>query len=174
VEIGSAARLKEFQGQLTAHVEVPLPPEQIFKHVLQATGKTWHTPEGHRWKIRQARMGHGQFRLQIEATIPRPDVNKEMIMQTEQTLYELQPGGSWEPIGLEAGRLAVLDGRGRPCKLLDIEGHRANYHENGIVQHMTFTFHTHWGLFKPARLLYRGRRTFAIDVPFAFKDVPLP
>ncbi len=48
------------------------------------------------------------------------------------------------------------------------------FNNNGIAQAVHLTFQPREGQADPARLVYTGRRTVMVEIPFVLRDVPLP
>ncbi len=78
-------------------------------------------------------------------------------------------GASDEPVS--ALNFSLLDEQGKEFKVerASNTGKRA-----GAARELELAFKPADGQGDPAKLVYRGRRTSVVEVPFAFKDVPLP
>ena len=75
--------------------------------------------------------------------------------------------------GADKSGFSVIDAKGKPMLLERIQGQTGRRLVVGPREY-TLVFMSSHGQPKPAKLVYSGRRTVLIEVPFTLKDVPLP
>ena len=71
-----------------------------------------------------------------------------------------------------AEQLSLLDARGRKIPLVDSTSPAVN--GTGKAWEFTLVYRSDAGQGEPSRLVYTGRRSATLEVPFTLKDVPLP
>jgi hypothetical protein len=170
--------LKELRGTLSAQVQTPLQPLITVDQVLLAVGQTFKGPDGESLKVVEAgRQPDGLMRLRIQVEGPIQGqvilgrggfrVNRVVVMN----------GGGRIGVNREwdggSSTLSLLDATGKSVPLVRAE---SNLVPSGtsVAQEHQLSYQPAAVQSEPAALVYRGRRTVVLDIPFTLKDVPLP
>src|SRR5439155_227842 len=90
----------------------------------------------------------------------------------EEGLLALRGRGLPVPPPVRAGQLTLLDGRGR--KVPPAGSPVPAVGSGGAAWDFTLVYQPTADQGEPARLVYTGRRTVTLEVPFTLEDVPLP
>lgn len=167
-------RLRELRGSVAAWVRPPAEPLVEVAAVLKATGQSVRGRDGTVLKVSQVETeADGLCRLRVTVTPPPPvsdlippGARVRWIDRRTRGRVLLSPKAADQPF-------ALLDQGGRPLPLaageyvLDADGQARSYT-------LTFRPARDQARVGPgARLVYRGRRTVFVEVPFVFKDVAL-
>lgn len=167
-----AARLRELHGVLAAYVQSPQEALVTIDNILEAAGKTAQGPDGSFVKVLDAqRLGDGRVQVKVQVRAPEnrgglgPFVARGM-----RRLVVMNRGGGIDP---GTTGLALLGPKGETFRAARAEGQApALGIDPGGVREYTVTFQAE-GTVEPARLVYSGRRSVLIEVPFTLKDIPL-
>ncbi len=170
-----AKTLREVEGVVTAQTEVG--PEALITvdNVYQAAGRTWTAEDGTTLKI-------------VDAT--RGDDGKVQVRAELQTAAVLQVGGvlvgrvGRRPVNgrgpanareVEAAALplTLLDGAGQRVPLQSVKSAQ-DVNGFGMPHELVLTFEPKAGQADAVKLIYTGKRTVLLDIPFTLKEVPLP
>jgi hypothetical protein len=170
--------IKEMHGVVTVQVQTPLEPLLSVDNVLGATGKTVHGPYGGALKVIDVqREKNGQINLHVHLETPQQDgdgawdvmpgargrrINRAIIMWRMNQTFQEMPD------------LRLLDAKGQPWKKVEAP-RQPNGVLPGVISAQEFEpkFQPGAGQAEPARLVFMGRRTLILDVPFTLRDVPL-
>jgi hypothetical protein len=175
----SAKTIRELHGLVTVQVQTPLQPLLTVDNVLQSAGQAVSGEHGGLLKVGEVtRAKNGQIHLKVHLEPPP---------QEGDPVNDLMPGGRarrinralvmWRMAQMpqEVHDLRLLDARGQPWQRVD-----DTVHPNGVIvgavgaaQDYEPTFRPAPGQAEPARLVYMGRRTLILEVPFTLRDVPL-
>src|SRR5262249_21492314 len=110
-----------------------------------------------------------RVRFQIETAPRTMDAGSTLPASTVMIVNGKQVGQpNEEP--LSALNFELLDGKGKPVTVVRAinTGKRA-----GMARELELTFQPEDGQEEAARLVYTGRRSALVEVPFTLKDVPL-
>jgi hypothetical protein len=160
----------EMKGQFTVESKTTNQALILVNDVLKARGKTIRGAWGGSIKvIDMARDKDGnhqiRFRLETPATTAAGMANLNQARVWDLASGQLKTGA---PNSSEESKLALVDARGATFPVIGSSW----INNNGtIIQ--TLIFKAESGR-RPARLVFWGRRTVNVDVPFAFKEVKLP
>jgi hypothetical protein len=167
-------RLRELRGSVAAWVRPPAEPLVEVGAALKATGKSVRGRDGTVLKVNQVETeADGLCRLRVTVTPPPPvsdlippGARVRWIDRRTRGRVLLSPKAADQPF-------ALLEEGGRPLPLaageyvVDADGQARSYT-------LTFRPARDQARVGPgARLVYRGRRTAFVEVPFVFKDVAL-
>jgi hypothetical protein len=142
------------------------------EEILNAAGRSVPGRDGSSVRVTHAACDAGQFQVKVELTLPPRDV----IVGGMPARVVLVNRGGWfgrsvpSAPTLGADGLLVLDAQGRKLPMEISEGRLAN--GNGMAWEYTLTGSTEQG--GPVRLVYSGRRSLSVEVPFTLKGLPLP
>jgi hypothetical protein len=173
-------RLRELQGRITARVQTPPQPLMTVDNVLKAAGRTVHGSNGGSIKVLDvSRQPGGEVKLHVQIAsgtgmgiwmnrgVRRRVVwaagGRRMIV-TEDTSDQAAPTLALQDA---KGRAFVME-QPRPLNFM------RNFPAGEVVEEMDLVFHPRSGQGPPAKFVYSGPRTVAIDIPFKLKDVALP
>jgi hypothetical protein len=171
-------RLKELEGLITAQVQTP--PEALLRveDVLRATGETVRGPHGGWLKVIDvSRDATGTVKVHGEIAYPPSEEGPPAWLLNNfngrlgQVMFFAGPNGN--PV--EVPNLELQDTRNLPFQRLE----QAAMHVAAQAQtdprprDFRLTFQPRPGQTDPARLVYVGRRTLILEVPFTLKDVAL-
>jgi hypothetical protein len=182
--------LKVLQGTLPIRLQTA--PEALITvdKVLKATGKTVKGTRGGSIKILKAgKDDNGDYRIQLQLEKPAgvieggvgafapggigigaPGARGGFAIKAIGNVAVGGPAIGAFPNFVGSGGLSLVDAKGRPFLLV---GMSVQANGQGPVE-QTLTFRPIQGQTEPARLIFTGRRTVNVDVPFAFKNVKLP
>jgi hypothetical protein len=170
-----ARRLREVRGTLALRVQPA--PEQLVTvdGILQAAGRTVRGGDGSALKVTDVRREEdGRVKLAVEvAPAPRDVILGGVparILLTTRGARGAQGLAVPPPVAVE--QLALLDEQGRGATLEGSTGPTVN--GSGKAWEFSLVYRTVPGAGEPSRLVYTGRRSVTLDVPFTLKDVPLP
>jgi hypothetical protein len=163
--------LKEVRGVVAAMVQTEERALITVDNVLKSAGRTFMGDDGESLKLTEVnRHPDGDVDLRIELTDP----------SSANTLWAMR-GGVMRPNRFRRG-LAAMDNT-PPANLLlqDAAGQTLPQRSreealaiNGNTLARVIVLGYHSGLSEPNKLVYSGRRTIIIEIPFTLKDVPLP
>jgi hypothetical protein len=164
--------LKELTGIIAAQVQTP--PQTIItvENILKSAGRTFAGEDGQLLKLVEVgRQDNGDVRLRIDLTDFTPT----------NTFWAMR-GGVMRPnrpfrralAGMEStspANLLLQDANGQsfPQRSRD---EAFGFNGDTVTRCIVSTYHS--GLGEPSKLIYSGRRTILIEIPFTLKDVPLP
>jgi hypothetical protein len=164
--------VSELEGVVTAQVRTP--PEELLRvdNVLDAAGRTAAGPHGGRLKVLDiSRDAGGVVRVHGEITYPPAEEGPPnwpgVGVPGQQVVFFVRPV---EPVEVPA--VELRDTRGEPFQRL--KAARGPGPADGASREFRLTFAPRAGQTGPAQLVYVGRRSVLVDVPFRLKDVPLP
>jgi hypothetical protein len=170
-------RLKELQGSIALQVQTPPEPLVTVDRLLEAVGQTVQGDDGSSVRLTEVRReGDGQVLLQVEvAPAPRDlffDGLPVRIVMTNRGPRRGPVQGMLVPPVVGAGQLTLLDARGGKVPLAD--GTIPAVSASGKGWEFILAYRPGPGQGEPSRLIYTGRRSATVEVPFTLKDVPLP
>jgi hypothetical protein len=163
-------KLRELRGSVAAWVRAPAEPLVEVVAVVKAEGVSARGRDGTVLKVNKVESeADGLCKLQVAVTQPTPvsdlippGARVRWIDRNTRGRVLLSPKGADQPF-------ALLDEGGRPLKFAAGE----YVVKDGTTRAYTLTFTPTGDQKQPARLVYKGRRTAFVEVPFAFKDVSL-
>ena len=169
--------LKDLEGVVSARVMTPPQSLIAVDNVMQAGGRSLQGPNGESLTVMDAARtpaGEIKIKLRLEdsrngwmAMNRRGNVivrrNNQIVMRGGITNESLLPADSGFFLYDSQGKAIRQKGRGVELMALG----------NGVTQEMTLIYEPDNGQAKVAKLVYSGRRTVIVDIPFALKDVPL-
>jgi hypothetical protein len=171
---GSARRLQELQGTFALQVQAPPEPLRTVEPILGAAGRSFPGHHGSAVRVVEVRRGEeGTIHLRLEVTPPP----RELLLPGMPARISFVNWGRWwgrgDPppvpsVGPE--NLMLLDAVGKKVAV----NFGAGRPVNGGFWELTLACPASSDHGPPARLLYSGRRTLSVEVPFTLKDVPLP
>lgn len=166
-----AGVLQEVKGVVAAQVQTSPQALITVDNILKSTGHTFLGENGESLKVLEAdRQANGDVHLRVELT----DASSQ-----NNTLWAMR-GGVLRPNRRRA--FAAMENM-PPANLLLEDGSGQNFparshHEdmvingNTLARAITVTYHCGSG--EPRKLVYSGRRTIVIEIPFTLTNVPLP
>jgi hypothetical protein len=180
-----AQALKELSGVLTAQLLTQPQPLMVADSLDQAVGKTFKGDGDGSIKILsvQAEKEQTTIRLMLE----QPSYDKVVPLQPN-VLAGMAPQGAAPLQGVKSAihhgfmdsfnGLSIQDDKGNMLPL-DVRQARMQMNfvqqGNGVPkQILTCTLVGLHGKSRPAKVVYLGRKRVTVEIPFAFKDVPLP
>jgi hypothetical protein len=174
--------LREISGTIAAQIQTPVKELATIENILQSAGRAVKLPESETLKVLEVeRDSSGAIRLRL---------------RLEDGLLGIAGGGlrgrmAWGPNGrvvknwvvLRAGRIQetvdasalhflLVDAKGQSFRLVG-KGSELAAGARGLAQEITLMYRPRQGQAEAARLVYSGRRTVLVEVPFALKNVPL-
>jgi hypothetical protein len=170
-------RLKELHATLALRALTPSEPLVTVDSVLRAAGQSFKGDDGSSLKVIEVLCeNEGQVKLRVEvAPAPRDlvvDGLPARILLMNRGLRRGPVQTTFIPPVVCAEQLSLLDGRGRPIPLAErvppeLDG-------TGKAWEFNLVYRAGPGQGGPSRLVYTGRRSVTLEVPFTLKDVPLP
>jgi hypothetical protein len=167
-------RLKELEGALALRVLAPEEPLLTLDGVREA-GKSGKGRDGSALKVVEFhREAGGAVRLRVEV-VP---AGRDLFFAGAPARIILTAGGRWRGRGLPvpppvaAGQLLLLDEHGRKIPLAGSPVPTVG--GGGTAWDFTLEYQPGPEQGEPSRLVYTGRRSVTLEVPFLLEDVPLP
>jgi hypothetical protein len=162
--------LKEVHGTIAARVEAPAEPLMTVDNILKAAGKRVEGPDGGFLKVLDVTLGDDAYaiRLQLQAPGGQLLMGGPPFARRGRVVVVRDSSGA----GGDGTVFSIIDAKGKPMPLERIQG-QAGRRLVGPREYTLF-FTPGRGQPKPAKLVYSGRRSVVIEVPFTLKDVPLP
>jgi hypothetical protein len=171
-------KLREIRGVLFARIQTPHEPLIRADKILQAEGKTFQGPENSQLKIHEARRSD-KGKIDIRVTVRPPAMGQDPTGILQGAVFVRRFNGRMAFMAQPEGEsptaqknLALQDARGRSFQLISSE---ESTQVNGmeITQEFRLKYQSKPGMDEPAQLVYSGQRLVTVEIPFAFKDVPL-
>jgi hypothetical protein len=165
-------RLREISGTIAAQVRTA--PETLVSvpRILDAAGQTKAGADGSSLQVIEAkRTESGQYRIRVSVTSALPELVSGGVPARLVVVGQVRgprEGGAVSPEGAE---FALLDARGRRFPLDSVEVLGAV--GQALRHDFTLYYNPPPDQAAPAQLMYTGRRTVIVTVPFTFRDVPL-
>lgn len=163
--------LKNLTGIITAEIEMPSETVVAVPGVLEAAGRTVKGPHGgsiRMVEVRPLAEGHLSVKVVVER-IPRGlDLAMPLPITTTVIINGRAVGG--EANLLDAENFALLDARGTAFRVVKAIG---TGRTEGLAAEYELEYQPEKGQGRAESFVYRDRRTVILDVPFAFKNVPL-
>jgi hypothetical protein len=177
------ARLgKQVEGVITAQMQTPLETLLTIDNPLQAAGQSVEGPQGASMKLIEAiREPNGQIKVRVQLAPPVEDPGVAAAAFGRNARFwaiNRAAMGMRLTETAEMARLQLRGAHGQPFALvadsssLDPQAF-VNGPNQGPQEHR-LTFQPAEDRGDPAQLVYLGRRTVVVEVPFTLKDVPLP
>jgi hypothetical protein len=165
--------LKEVKGVVAGQVETASQAILTIDDILKSAGRTVMSEDGESLQLVEAhRQPDGDIQLRVEFT-DASSTNAPWVMRRGV----LRPPNGVVRRGLEDGtsptNLLLQDGDGHNFPLRNRE-QDVGIKGNALTRQITLTYRADTGLGEPSKLVYFGRRTLIIEIPFTLKDVPLP
>jgi len=169
--------LKELTGTISAHVLTPPQALITVDGIAHAGGETIHGPNGESltvMNVDQTPKGEVRIKLRLEGSPARWNGNNAVrgnIIIRRNGMVWRGAGGSEGPLsGDNSFRLYDSQGqsirqKGRGVEMVAVG--------NGITEELTLIYEL-GDKAKADKLVYSGRRSVMVDVPFTLKNVPLP
>jgi hypothetical protein len=173
----SSQRLAELTG--TAVAQVQTAPEALLtvENVLKAVGKSVKGAGGHTLQVLEAaQKPDGDIDLRVEVNNPNVRAGGGRINVIRGARIVRVGGGGMAVDTSEASgpmSPALYDAKGYRFPLRRMET-RHIVKGNEWVQEFHLTYQADRGRVDSARLVFTGRRTTVLEIPFTLKDVPLP
>jgi hypothetical protein len=172
-----AALLKVCKGSLATQIQTPQETLITVDNILKAAGKTVKGARGGSIKVIEAvkdEIGRYTIRFKLENPSGVDDSGGDIRaarFRNRAMRLRVRGGGRIMVMGgyPSSEGLTLLDGKGRPLQLVGMSASGMN----GVFE-QSLTFRATQGQGEPVKLVYSGRRLVTVDVPFVFKDVPLP
>jgi hypothetical protein len=172
-ETTSSERLKELTGTIAAKVRTPLETLATVDNVLKAAGRVVPTIDGSAMQVIEAApTEEGQYRIRVALTSPAPELVNDGVPARLMVLSRGWRGRGAAALSADAAGMVLLDAQGRRFSLAsgEIQGALAK----GIREELSLLYQPLPDRSPPARLLYTGRHTLTIALPFTLRDVLLP
>ena len=164
--------VKELEGVVTAQVRTP--PEELLRvdNVLEAAGRTVPGPHGGWLKVVEvSRDDGGVVKVHGEIAYPPNEEGPPSWLGPgvagRQVVFFVRPAVPGPVPAVE-----LRDAQGHPFGRL--EAFRGTGPADGGPGDFRITFRPRPGQTAPAQLVYVGRRSVLVDVPFVLRNVPLP
>jgi hypothetical protein len=187
-----AKAVKELQGKVCLQVQTPPEPLIAVENILKANGETVKGPSGGAIKILEIKQdANGQVNVRLTLELPPPEVGDTgdavagargfgRGFRINRAVMRMR-GGVAET---EAPEIELFDAQGQPFQRTSATAGPSQAGVAGVglpgvgfiggPLDYQLTFVPRPGQAEPARLVYNGRRTVTIDVPFKLENVPLP
>lgn len=164
-------RVKELEGVLTAQVQTPAEPLLSVEDVTRAVGKTEPGPHGGWLRVAAAsRDANGVVKVQGQISYPpSEEAPPAWANGFGRVMFFVGPGG----VNQEVPNLELRDTRGVAYRRLEPAQGPGQGVTDPRPHDFRLTFQPRPGQTEPAQLVYVGRRTLLVQVPFALKDVAL-
>jgi hypothetical protein len=170
--------LKEVKGVFAAQVQTPPQTILAMDNILKSRGRTVVGDDGESLKLSALqRQPNGDVYAQVELT----DASTANVVWAMRRGV-LAPNGGRGPGRGRRGSGTVDNSPQTTLVLQDAHGHSfplAHQTEDPVVnanilsRQISCTYNSRADLGEPSKLVYTGRRTIIIEVPFSLKDVPL-
>jgi hypothetical protein len=172
--------LKEVKGVFAAQVQTVPQTILAVDNLFKSIGRTVEGDDGESLKLTAAeRQPNGNVHVQVELN----DASTANVVWAVRRGV-LRPngvrlangGGRRGPIAADTSNpttLVLQDADGHSFPLLD-QNEDPVINGNILTKRISCTYQPRTGLGEPSKLVYSGRRTMIIEVPFTLKDVPLP
>jgi hypothetical protein len=178
-----AGVIKELEGIVSAQAQTPVEALVTVESPLEAAGKTVQGPHGGWLKVLEAsREPGGRVNLRVQLQPPAQEAveSGQAAWGGRGRMWRMNRVVFWG--GQEGGPTADLELRsadGQPFQRLDGgngpgPGWGGMPVQNQGPQEYRLVFQPNAGQGEPVQLIYRGRRTVIVEVPFTLKDVALP
>lgn len=171
----TSRRLKELHGSVALLVQTAAEPLVTVDRILQAAGQAVRGADGTSLRLLEVRRTEeGPLTLRIELTPPPWD----LFVGGLPARVFLVEGGWWRGRGMQmpqpvhADQLVLLDTHDQKVSRISTGGPTAN--GSGTAWELTLVYQPGPDQGEPARLVYSGRRSPTLEVPFTLRDVPLP
>jgi hypothetical protein len=174
----SVQRLKELEGVVTAQVQTPMEPLLRVEDVTRAVGQTIRGAHGGWVKVVElSRDANGTVRVRGQVAYPPSDeappawLLNSVNPRFGQMVFFAGPNGNQ----VEVPNLELHDTRGLPFQRLEQPQMQmaGQTMPDPRPRDFRLTFQPRPGQTDPAQLVYVGRRTLILEVPFSLKDVTL-
>jgi hypothetical protein len=172
--------VKELEGLLTCQVQTPLEPLIAVENVLKAAGTTAEGVDGGTIKVVDVkRETNGQVKLKVVIQAPGQDADfmggfgVGRAVRINMAVMKMRVNGV--QAAANAGNLELRDDRGVPFQLVSAGAQQqaqVMMAGQGVVE-QELVFQPNAAQGSPAKLVYLGRRTVTVEVPFSLKDLPL-
>jgi hypothetical protein len=156
--------LKELTGNLTA--QLLSPPEALIKidNLLNAAGKEAKGANGGKVEVVAVnKQNNGDVKVQIRV---------ENVNNVNNNIIRAQPPAG-TGFNTNQGVATVQDAKGKAFQFVGQTYHASRFNNGVITQEVTLTFRPN-GAGEAAALVFNGHRMLSMQVPFTFKDLPLP
>jgi hypothetical protein len=174
-------RLSELEGRVTAKVQTPPQPLMTVENILKAAGRTVHGPNGGSIKVLDvSRQQNGEVKLRVQIAsgtasgiwVNRGFARRRAVWAAGGRRMIITEDSGDQP----APTLALQDAKGHPFAMVGTQHMSVmrNWPAGEIVEEVELVFRPRDNQGAPARFVYSGPRTVAIDIPFKLKDVALP
>lgn len=177
--------LTELKGNLTVQAMSTTQTLVQVDKILQAAGRTVNGANGCSLQIQgMEKQKNGTYRLQLHLDLP-PGANaanplngaiQAQAGMVQQIQIQINGGvvvGNMNP-NHTAGLPELFDAKGQKYQLVNMPSRSLRVVNGAVSQTVTLVFRGYEGLGEPDRLVLTGQRTVTVQVPFAFRDVPLP
>ena len=166
-------RLTELAGTLAAQVRTPPEPLAAVDNILRAAGQTVRGADGSSLRVIEIEtVDEGQYRIRLALTSQAPELVRGGVPARLVVLTRAWWGRGMGAVAPEAIGFVLVDGRGRRYSPANVEAQGAL--AEGLRHEFSLLFEPLPDQAVPARLVYTGRRTVTVEVPFILRDVPLP
>jgi hypothetical protein len=163
---------KEVKGIVAAQVQTHEQPLITVENIITCAGRTFVGDEGESLKVMEAtRNPDGDVSLRIELADPSSSANALLAMRGGVMGRGRFRRGLAVMESLPAANLVLYDAAGQ---VLPPQNRDDGTTFNGNMPARVITLRYHCGVSEPGKLVYSGRRTIIIEIPFTLKDVPLP
>jgi hypothetical protein len=169
--------LKEVKGIVAAQVETAPQALITVENLFASAGKTFRGEDGESLKVIEAsRQVGGDVQVQLEF-IDSSSANAQWIVR--RGMMRPRRGGfgmgrrGWIEDNSPPPNLLLQDANGHNFPLRNRDRDDVSIRGNGLVREITLTYCGGLGLGEPKKLVYSGRRTILVEIPFTLKDVPV-
>jgi hypothetical protein len=170
--------LRELSGTLAAQMQTAMKDLASIENILQAAGQTARLPENDMLKVLEVeRDASGAIRLRLRLEdgllvaggVARGRIgwNGRMKNWVVSRADRIQ-----ETIDASATHFLLVDAKGQSFRLVG-NGSEVEAGARGLAREFTLIYRPRPGQGEPAKLVYSGRCTCLVEVPFALKNVPL-
>jgi hypothetical protein len=181
-----ARMITELEGIVSAQAQTPVETLVAVASPLEAAGQTVHGPQGGWLKVLDAgRLPDGRINIHVQVQPPEQDTADAGQGWGGGGMRMLRMGRAVRFWGGVQAAQPVLDlelrsANGQAYQRLDAgSGQQPGWGGMPVVanpgpQEYHLVFQPNPGQAEPAQLVYQGRRTIMVEVPFTLKDVALP
>jgi hypothetical protein len=170
---GSVKNLKELSGMIAAQVRTP--PEQLaaVDDIMKAAGQTLRAADGSSLQVIDVtHTDDGEYQVRVGLTMPPPELVSEGSPARLLISTRAWRGRGSAAVSRDYTAFSLVDAQGRALSLTG--GEVQGTLDKGIRHDLNLVYQPLPNQGAPARLLYKGRRTVTVEIPFTLRDVPLP
>ncbi len=178
-----AKSLKELTGSITAEALLPTEPLITMADIMKAAGKTTKGKSGGSMTvsaIEKLPNGDIQVKVAMQDIPGQNPIGNNIVIGGGQAVFRVQRvqiGGNMVVVRDGAANNSnmpkLLDAKGKEYRLAQVPEQSMHVANGNATVNVTLVYQAN-GADEPAQLVLMGQRTTTVQIPFSFKDVPLP